>query len=94
MTPPPLLFFLCSHAPLRPRANLKRLLAAIQPSPYVEPPPDPWRARVFAAAKHPAFEAGVVGTIVLNTLCMALEHEGQSSGYVVVGGGAACWLRT
>jgi hypothetical protein len=61
------------------RANLQRLLAAIQPNPYVQEPPDAWRVPVFRWVKHPAFEVTVVGTIVVNTLFMALEHYGQSS---------------
>ncbi len=60
------------------RGNLNRLLEAIKPKLYEEPPEARWRTVVFNFVKAPWFDQVIMGIIVMNTLSMAMEHHGQS----------------
>ena len=60
------------------RGNLNRLLEAIKPKLYEEPPEARWRTVVFNFVKTPWFDQVIMGIIVMNTLSMAMEHHGQS----------------
>ncbi len=70
-----------------PRANLNRLLDAISPDPYEEPPPVGWRSRPFLLVKHHWFDRVVMAAVAANTMCMAMEHRGQGERCVAAGCG-------
>ena len=60
---------------------MKRVLQAIRPRLYVEEPVQPLRRWLFRLVQEKQFDNAIMACIVVNTLFMCLEHDGQSSTY-------------
>ena len=65
------------------RSNLQRVLQAVRPRLYASKPEDPVRGAAYAVVTHKYTDSGIMGCIIVNTLLMAMEHQGQSATYVL-----------
>ena len=64
--------------------NMQRILQAIQPHVYLEEPEHPVRRVAFRIARHKWFNHFITTCIVVNTVIMCMNHDRESSLYVLV----------
>ena len=63
---------------------MKRVLQEIRPRLYVDEPGHAIRRFLFRLVQHPVFDNAIMTCIVVSTLAMALEHDGDTATYVPV----------
>ena len=64
------------------RTNMQRVLQAVRPALYVEEPDSEWRRPFFRLISWRWFDPLVMVVILMNTVSLAMEHEGENATYV------------